>query len=61
MDAAHAELVWTHPGMTNWYRNAKGRVVTNSPWRLVDYWAMTREPDLSEFDTTPPVDQPATT
>ena len=22
------------------------------PWRLVDYWRMTRQPDLSEFDTT---------
>ena len=53
VDDAHAELVWTHPGMTNWYRNAAGRVVTNSPWRLVDYWKLTRDPDLSEFETTP--------
>ena len=21
-DAAHDRMVWTHPGMTNWYRNA---------------------------------------
>lgn len=52
VDQAHAQLVWTHPGMSNWYRNADGRVVTNSPWRLVDYWAMTREPDLDEFVVT---------
>jgi 4-hydroxyacetophenone monooxygenase len=36
--------------MRNWYRNAKGRVFAVMPWRLVDYWRMTQEPDLSEFD-----------
>lgn len=49
VDEAHARMIWTHPGMSTWYRNAAGRVVTNTPWRLVDYWAMTREPDLDEF------------
>jgi 4-hydroxyacetophenone monooxygenase len=42
MDARHAELVWSHPGAGSWYKNAKGRVTTTSPWRLVDYWAWTR-------------------
>ena len=50
VDAEHAELVWTHPGMRNWYRNAQGRVFAVMPWRLVDYWRMTQQPDLSEFD-----------
>ncbi len=53
VDAAHAAMIWTHPGMSNWYRNAAGRVVTALPWRIVDYRAMTREPDLAEFSTTP--------
>ena len=35
--------------MTNWYRNAEGRVDTNSPWRLVDYWEMTLEPDPADY------------
>ena len=48
-DAAHARLVFSHPGMNNWYKNRRGRVVTVSPWRLVDYWAMARDADLSEF------------
>jgi 4-hydroxyacetophenone monooxygenase len=52
-DALHAELVWSHPGMRNWYRNDAGRVFVPMPWRLVDYWTMTREPDLAEFDATP--------
>ena len=51
VDAEHAELVWTHPGMRNWYRNAQGRVFAVMPWRLVDYWQMTHEPDLTEFRT----------
>jgi 4-hydroxyacetophenone monooxygenase len=52
VDAEHAELVWAHPGMRNWYRNAQGRVFAVMPWRLVDYWRMTQQPDLSEFDIT---------
>ena len=51
VDAEHAELVWTHPGMRNWYRNAQGRVFAVMPWRLVDYWQMTHEPNLTEFKT----------
>ncbi|MGH8516988.1 MAG: NAD(P)-binding domain-containing protein, partial [Panacagrimonas sp.] len=52
VDAEHAELVWTHPGMRNWYRNPRGRVFGPVPWRLVDYWGMTREPNLPEFHVT---------
>jgi 4-hydroxyacetophenone monooxygenase len=49
LDAAHAQMIWTHPGVRNYYRNAKGRVVTNSPWRFIDYWQLTREPDPADF------------
>lgn len=52
VDAAHAEMIWTHKGMGNAYRNAAGRVVTNSPWRLVDYWAMTHDPALDDYVVT---------
>jgi 4-hydroxyacetophenone monooxygenase len=51
VDAEHERLIWTHPGTTNWYRNARGRVVNALPWRVVDYWEMTREPDLGEYRT----------
>ncbi|RTL66259.1 MAG: NAD(P)/FAD-dependent oxidoreductase [Pseudonocardiaceae bacterium] len=53
VDAAHENMIWTHPGMSTWYRNAAGRVVTNSPWRLLDYWTMTRRPSLDEHLVTP--------
>jgi 4-hydroxyacetophenone monooxygenase len=45
-----AQLVWSHPGSGSWYKNSEGRVVTTSPWRLVDYWRWTREPDLADYD-----------
>jgi 4-hydroxyacetophenone monooxygenase len=51
VDAAHGELVWTHPGVDTWYRNRAGRVVSNSPWRLVDYWHMTAAARLDEYVT----------
>lgn len=52
VDAEHNKMVWTHGNVDNWYRNAKGRVVSNSPWRLVDYWQMTFEPDLADYDVS---------
>lgn len=49
VDAEHAELVWTHPGMRNWYRNDRGRVFGPMPWRLVDYWRMTHQVTLADY------------
>jgi len=42
-------LVWSHPAADSWYRNSRGRVVTTSPWRLVDYWNWTRGPNLADY------------
>jgi len=52
VDALHSNMVWAHPGVKSWYKNSEGRVTTNSPWRLVDYWKMTEEPDLSDYIVT---------
>jgi 4-hydroxyacetophenone monooxygenase len=57
--AAHKQLVFSHPGMNNWYKNRAGQVVTVSPWRLVDYWWMTRVPDLTNFLVEPTQGAPA--
>ncbi|MFK7919717.1 MAG: flavin-containing monooxygenase [Ilumatobacter sp.] len=51
-DAEHEQLIWSHPGMTNWYRNDAGRVVVIMPWRLVDYWSMTHDPDPDHYAIT---------
>ncbi len=50
LDETMSRMVWSHPGMDSWYKNRKGRVTTTSPWRLLDYWRWTREPDLSDYD-----------
>ena len=49
VDALHERMIWAHPHVSNWYKNSAGRVTTNSPFRLVDYWAMTRMPDADDF------------
>jgi 4-hydroxyacetophenone monooxygenase len=59
VDDAHAKMVWTHPGMSNWYRNEDGRVVALLPWRIIDYWQMTRRAELSDFRTEPVRAKPA--
>lgn len=49
VDAEHSQLVWTHPGVNNWYRNKSGRVVTNSPWPLSKYRNLTAEFDPDDY------------
>ncbi len=45
-----AKMVWSQPSIKHsFYKNSDGDVYTLSPWRLVDYWAWTREPDRSDF------------
>ena len=52
VDAEHEQLIWTHPGMTTYYRNRSGRVFSAMPWRFVDYWKMTHDPDFSQYRKT---------
>jgi 4-hydroxyacetophenone monooxygenase len=51
VDAEHETLIWTHPGMSTYYRNKHGRVFSVMPWRFVDYWRMTHDPDLADYET----------
>jgi 4-hydroxyacetophenone monooxygenase len=41
VDDAHSRMVWANAATNSWYKNSKGRVFTNSPWRIVDYWKLT--------------------
>ncbi|OAP23399.1 MULTISPECIES: NAD(P)/FAD-dependent oxidoreductase [Amycolatopsis] len=50
VDEAHRRMVWSQPGVTTYYRNARGRVVYANPWRIVDYWHMTRTADLENYE-----------
>jgi 4-hydroxyacetophenone monooxygenase len=43
-------LVWSQPSVRHsFFKNAHGEIHGLSPWRLVDYWSWTREPDLDDF------------
>ncbi len=53
VDHAHENMVWTHKGMETYYRNTRGRVVVNFPFRNVDLFQMTGRADLSDFITEP--------
>ncbi len=50
VDAEHRQLVWAHPGVTSWYKNKRGRVIMNSPWKLADYRHFTADIDMSEYN-----------
>jgi 4-hydroxyacetophenone monooxygenase len=52
LDDALSRCIWSHPGMTNWYRNEAGRVVVSSPWTYLDYWNRTRELNLEDYVET---------
>jgi len=49
VDAEHAQLVWTHGGVNNWYKNRQGRVVTNLPWTLSKYRNLTAHLNTDEY------------
>lgn len=53
IEQAHEKMVWTHPGMETYYRNARGRVVVNSPYLNTTYFDMTREANLADFVVEP--------
>ena len=43
-------MVWSQPTIKHsFYKNSYGEMYTLSPWRLVDYWTWTREPDPDDF------------
>jgi 4-hydroxyacetophenone monooxygenase len=49
-DEQHSQMVWQHPKVSSWYQNSTGKVVTTSPWRLVEYWNWTNKFNPDEYD-----------
>ncbi|MGA0595197.1 flavin-containing monooxygenase [Enterovirga sp. CN4-39] len=49
-DGQLARMVWSDPKVGNWFKNRAGRIVTNSPWRVLDYWQMTRDFDPADYE-----------
>lgn len=42
-------MVWTEPGLVSRFRNSTGRVITNHPWTLLEFWERTRSPRMDDF------------
>ena len=43
------QMVWSHPSVNSYYKHADGRIYTVLPWRNIDYWHWTRQPDPADF------------
>jgi 4-hydroxyacetophenone monooxygenase len=57
LDEALAQCIWSHKGMTTYYRNEAGRIVVSSPWKYVDYWDRTREFDPGDYNAVAAVSE----
>ena len=49
-DKRHEKMVWQHSKVSSWYQNSKGKVVTTSPWRLVEYWTWTNKFNQDDYE-----------
>lgn len=52
IDEKLQQLSWSHPSVNTWYKNASGRIVTNQPWKLVEYWELTRNFNAQDYALT---------
>jgi 4-hydroxyacetophenone monooxygenase len=50
LDEALSHTVWSHPGMTTYYRNDAGRIVITNPWPYLEYWNKTLAFDPADFE-----------
>ncbi len=49
VDAANAGAAWGSADVSNWYKNDQGRVTANLPFRIIDYWRMTKNPSPEDY------------
>jgi 4-hydroxyacetophenone monooxygenase len=49
VDRANDGTAWGAPGVKNWFKNSRGRVTANLPFRTIDYWGRTYHPDPKDF------------
>lgn len=50
VDELHSGMVWTFPGVETYYKNSKGRVVVNNPFRVLQFWEMTEFANISDYN-----------
>lgn len=47
--AAQDRMIWSHPGMSTYYRNRNGRVIVNSPLRMTDLYNRLLRVDPADY------------
>jgi len=50
LDAASATKAWGHPSVKTWYKNRFGRVSQIWPFPVVEYWRVTRQVNLDDYN-----------
>lgn len=50
LDAASATKAWGHPSVKTWYKNRFGRVSQIWPFPVVEYWKVTRQVNLDDYN-----------
>ncbi|MCG2621440.1 NAD(P)/FAD-dependent oxidoreductase [Arthrobacter sp. I2-34] len=50
LDAANATKAWGHPSVQTWYKNKFGRVSQIWPYPVLDFWKITREVRLDDYE-----------
>ncbi len=49
VDEKLAGLIWSRPDAKSYYKNKAGRIIMSSPYKLVEYWLMTRGPKPEDY------------
>jgi 4-hydroxyacetophenone monooxygenase len=47
--ATHDQMIYSYMPPNTYYRNSKGRVTVNCPFRNVDFWTWTRHAELADY------------
>jgi 4-hydroxyacetophenone monooxygenase len=50
VDAENKLMAWGASDVSSWYKNARGRTAQNWPFSLLEYWQLTREPNLDDYE-----------
>jgi len=53
LDEALSRMIWSHGKTSTYFRNDAGRIVVNSPWKYIDYWARTRRFEPGDYEEVP--------
>ena len=44
-----AEGIWNEK-VSSWYQNSSGKVVTTSPWKLLEFWNWTKKFNSDDYE-----------